>query len=408
MDSPHHQGDRGVNLDQLTISILFGTGIQRPEIGAVLGKLPQLRLLEQTTDPQSFVSQQKGASPDVVLVEMNGESRVPEWLENLPQEMPHTHVLVCSYNREPDFLIRAMQVGIREFLPLPLTQGDLESALNRVRTARRQLIPAEDRQGRVIVVTSHKGGAGSTSIAVNLAQALGESSAGRIALIDLGRPFPDVGTFLDLESNYSIVDLIQNIANLDKSFIQRIMQPYGPRLSILHGPSDFKDQESIDLESLEPIFAMLRQMYSYIVIDLSHWLDELFLRVLTEADMVLMLTGLTVPDLRNLKKLWPYTVEWHQDKRKLKIVVNRYDNSSGLLLRDLENILQHPAFATLPNDNQALMQCLNQGSPLLGAAPRSKLWRSLIELTSRIVAEIGADESEADSAAAPRKKFWLF
>jgi pilus assembly protein CpaE len=397
-----------VYLDQLTISILFGTGIQRPEIGAVLGKLPQLKLLDQTIDPQSYVSQQKGVSPDVVLVEMNGESRVPEWLENLPQEMPHTHVLVCSYNREPDFLIRAMQVGIREFLPLPLDQGALESALNRVRTARRQLTPVENREGRIIVVTGHKGGVGSTTIAVNLAQALGESATGRIALIDLGRPFPDVGTFLDQESNYSIVDLIQNVANLDKSFIQRIMQPYGARLSILHGVSDFREQDSIDLESLEPIFAVLRQMYSYVVIDLSHWLDEFFIRVLTEADMVLMLTGLTVPDLRNLKKLWPYTTEWHQEKRKLKIVVNRYDNSSGLQLRDLDNILQHPVFATVPSDYQTMMQCLNQGSPLASAAPRSKLWRSIKEMTSQILAEIGNDESEADGAAAPRKKFWLF
>jgi hypothetical protein len=55
-----------------------------------------------------------------------------------------------------------------------------------------------------------------------------------------------------------------------------------------------------------------------------------------------------------------------------------------------------------------MVQCLNQGSPLMGAAPRSKLWRSLIELTSRILAEIGDDEHEADGAAAPRKKFWLF
>ena len=394
-------------LDQLTISILFGTGTQRPEIETVLSKLPQLKLLDQTADPQSFVSQHKDVSPDVVLVEMNGESRVPEWLEKLPQDLPHTHVLVCSYNREPDFLIRAMQVGIREFLPLPLAQGDMESALNRVRTARKQLFPVESREGRIIVVTGHKGGVGSTTVAVNLAQALGESAAGRIALIDLGRPFPDVGTFLDQESNYSIVDLIQNIANLDKPFIQRIMQPYGAKLSILHGVSDFKDQDSIDLESLDPIFDILRQIYSFIVIDLSHWLDELFLRVLIEADMVLMVTGLTVPDLRNLKKLWPYTAEWHQDKRKIKIVVNRYDNSSGLQLRDLESILQHPAFATLPNDYQALMQCLNQGSLLLGAAPRSKLWRSVKELTSQIISEIGDDEREAD-AAAPRKKFWLF
>ena len=395
-------------LDQLTISLLFGTGVQRQEIKAVLDKFPQLKLLGQTTDPQSFVGQLREASPDVVLVEMNGESQVPEWLENLPQEMPRTHVLLCSYSREPDFLIRAMQVGIREFLPLPLTQGDLEGALSRVRLARKQRMPVDNRQGRIIVVTGHKGGAGTTTVAVNLAQALAESTPGRLALIDLGRPFPDVGTFLDQESNYSIVDLMQNIATLDKSFIQRIMQPYGARLSILHGATDFKEQNSIELESLERIFALLRQMYSFVVIDLSHWLDELFLKVLTESDMVLMLTGLTVPDLRNLKKLWPYTIEWHQDKRKIKLVVNRYDNSSGLQLRDLDNILQHPAFATLPSDYQAMMQCLNQGTPLMGAAPRSKLWHGIKGLAARVVQEIGEDAQEANGAAAPRKKFWLF
>jgi len=149
-------------------------------------------------------------------------------------------------------------------------------------------------------------------------------------------------------------------------------------------------------------------MYDFIVIDLSHWPDELFLKVMTEADMVLMLTGLTVPDLRNLKKLWPYTMEWHQDKRKIKIVVNRYDSSCDLQLGDLGNILQHPAFATLPSDYQAMMQSLNQGTPLMGAAPRSKLWRGIKELASRVVEEIGDGEQAAASAATPRKKFWLF
>jgi pilus assembly protein CpaE len=284
----------------------------------------------------------------------------------------------------------------------------MEGALKRVRAARKQVAPVDNRQGRIVVVTGHKGGVGTTTIAVNLAQAMVESSPGQIALIDLGRPFPDVGTFLDQESNYSIMDLVQNVATLDKSFAQRIMQPYGKRMSILHGVSDFRDQDSIDLESLERIFGMLRSMYDVIVIDLSHWLDELFLRVLTEADMVLMLTGLTVPDLRNLKKLWPYTREWHQDKRKIKIVVNRYDNSSGLQLRDLESILQHPAFVTLPSDYPALMQCLNQGTPMMGAAPRSKLWRGIKDLASRVLQEINRDENAADGADAPRKKFWLF
>jgi pilus assembly protein CpaE len=397
-----------VYLDQLTISILFGTGVQRPEIRAVLDKFPQLKVMGQTTDPQSFVGQHKDGSPDVVLVEMNGENQVPEWLETLPRQMPHTHVLLCSYSREPDFLIRAMQLGFREFLPLPLTQGDLESALSRVRKARKQLTDVDNQQGRIIVVTGHKGGVGSTTIAINLAQAIAESTKGRLALIDLGRPFPDVATFLDQESNYSIVDLIQNTATLDKSFVHRIMQPYGDRLSILHGASHFREQDSMDLESLEQVFAILRSMYDFIVIDLSHWLDELFLKVVSEADILLMLTGLTVPDLRNLKKLWPYTIDWYPNRRRIKLVVNRHGENNDLQLRDLENILQHPPFMTLPSDSSALTQCQNQGLPLMSAAPRSKLWRGIKDLASRVVREFGDEEHGAEATTAPRKKFWLF
>jgi pilus assembly protein CpaE len=398
-----------VNPDHLTISVLYGTGVQRPEIKEVLDNCPQVKILGQTIDPQNFTSQVQEVFPDIVLVEMNGEKGVPDWLEHLPHEMPHSQVLVCSHNREPDFLIRAMQVGIREFLPLPLTQVDLEAALKRVWNSKKRVTHAENQQpGRVIVVTGHKGGVGSTTIAVNLALALGEATGERLALVDLGRPFPDIATFLDQESNYSIADLIQNVATLDQSFIQRIMQPFGPRLSILHGISDFREQESIELESLDRIIGILRSMYRFVVIDLSHWLDEFFLKVMTEADMVLMLTGLTVPDLRNLKKLWPHIMEWHQDKRKIKLVVNRYDMSSGLQLRDLESILQHSAYATLASDYQAMMQCLNQGAPMATATPRAKLWRDVKDLAAKVLKDFGADEQEAAGAGATKKKFWLF
>ena len=54
--------------DNLTISVLFGTGVKQPEIQKVLESLPQLKLLEQTCDPQGYVSLHKGNWPDLVLV----------------------------------------------------------------------------------------------------------------------------------------------------------------------------------------------------------------------------------------------------------------------------------------------------------------------------------------------------
>ena len=240
---------------------------------------------------------------------------------------------------------------------------DLEAAVTRVWvTLRRQEAPALDKRGQVIVVTGHKGGSGATTVAVNLAVAMAELTSENLILVDLGRPFPDVGNFLDLEPTYSILDLARNLSEVDQSFIQRIIQPYGNNLMILHGCVDFREQDSIELEALEKIFAILRGLYKYIIVDLSHWMDDFFLHVVMEADMVLMLTGLTVPDLRNLKRLWPAFLEWYQDRRKIKLVVNRYDRSSGLQLRDLEQMMQQPVFATLPSDYFIMMEALNLGS----------------------------------------------
>ena len=131
-----------------------------------------------------------------------------------------------------------------------------------------------------------------------------------MALIDLGRPFPDVGNFLNQTSKYSFADLINNLSNLDRSFVQSIMQPYDTKLAILYGIPGLRDQEYIE-EVLDSLFPILRDMYSYIVVDLGNWLDELFIQVCAEADMVLLLTQFTIPDVKNLEILLNMLREWY-------------------------------------------------------------------------------------------------
>ncbi len=395
--------------DNLTISVLFGTGVKRPEIQKVLESLPQLKLLDQTCDPQGYVSLHRGNWPDLILVEMDGENQIPKWLENLSQDLGKTPILLCSHSREPDFLIKVMQVGIREFLPMPLSRKDLEAAVTRVwiNQKRHQLVDGQEK-GKLLVVTGHKGGSGTTTVAVNLAVALGELIPEGLALVDLGRPFPDVGNFLDQEPSYSILDLMQNMDDLDQVFLQRIMQPYGEKLFILHGCSDFREQENIEPEAIGKIFSLLRSHYKYTIVDLSHWLDDFFLQVVMEADMVLMLTGLTVPDLRNLKRMWPALLEWHQERKKIKLVVNRFDRGNGLQLKDVEQMMQQPVFATLASDYLLMMESLNQGTPLGVTAGRSKLWRDMKGLAQKVLLDLPSGLEKGAADAAPKKKFWLF
>ena len=226
--------------------------------------------------------------------------------------------------------------------------------------------------------------------------------------MDLGRPFPDVGNFLDADPNYTILDLAQNLADLDQSFLQRIMQPFGSNLFILHGIQDFREQDTVELEALGKIFKLLRSLYRYIIVDLSHWLDEFFLQVVMEADLVLMLTGLTVPDLRNLKRMWPSLLEWYPERRKIKLVVNRFDRANGLQLKDLEQLLQQNVFATLASDYMAMMETLNRGAPLGLTAPRCKLWKGIKTLADQVTRELPGELAELGQEASSKRKFWPF
>ena len=104
--------------------------------------------------------------------------------------------MLCSHSREPDFLIKVMQVGIREFLPLPLSRKDLEAAVTRVWISqkRHQVVDGQDK-GKVLVVTGHKGGSGTTTVAVNLAVALGGTDSGRSGPGGFGQTVPGRGKF---------------------------------------------------------------------------------------------------------------------------------------------------------------------------------------------------------------------
>ncbi len=378
-----------MNPDNLGIALLFGTGVQHPEIMKVLEGIPEVKILRQSSEPQKFIAQIQSFPPDVVLVDIQGEKKLPLWIEELIQELPQTQILVCSDYVNADLIIQAMQMGIKEVLPLPLSQADLEAALHRVRMTQQRLQPSERRQpGQILVVTGHKGGVGCTTVAINLAVALSDLTSESVALVDLGRPFPDVANFLNQKPKYSIADLIDDPFKLDRSLAQSIMQPLDNKLTILYGMPGLSDQEGIE-EVINRLFPILRDVYKYIVVDLGRWLDDFFIHVCTEADMILMLTQFTIPDVKNLEMLLGMLLEWQLDRHKIKIVVNRYISRHVVQLGDLDRIIKHPAFHTLPSDYFSLTKAIDEGTILANAAPRSKLVGSIKKLGTLVLKELG-------------------
>jgi pilus assembly protein CpaE len=391
--------------DTLNISILFGTGAPDPDSLKMLEDIPHVHMMGQTQDPEEVLGQKQGPVADLVMVYTNGEDSLPEWLETLTSGLPQTAVLLCSQKMDPEFLLKAMRLGVKEVVPLPLNLEELEAAFNRVRASRRRLSEATGAGGKILAITGNKGGVGATTVAVNLSVALARSQPGRVLLVDLGRPYPDIGNFLDRDSLYTLFDLIQNQANLDQSFMEKTIQPYEKNLALIHGISDFNEQDSIHLEGLKKVFTILKAHYRWVVVDLSHWLDDLFLQVIQDADLALMLVELTVPNLRNLGQLWPLLRNLIPVNEKIKIVLNRYDRGNGLTTGNLEQVIKQKAYFTLPSDDENVSEAINRGIPLANVTSKSRLWTSLEGLAHQLLGQMQTGDEAREGKS--RRRFWV-
>jgi pilus assembly protein CpaE len=393
----------------LNVSVLYGTGLPNPEYRELLSSLDNLKILEEAGDPETFLAQHQEKSPDLALVDLNGNGAIPDWLEKIITRLPQTEVMVCSHSRDPDFLIRIMKLRAGGFLSLPLDRQELLATLERIRAER--ALRRDPIDSQILAVTGTKGGAGTTSIAVNLAVALAEIMPGEVILIDLARPYGHVAQFLDLEGSvtndkhldvrHTIKDLLDNADNLDPMFVKKIILKHESDLEVLPGYLNYNLTAPMvpDFKAMAKIFTTLRSSYNWVVLDLGSWLDLFYIRLLQEADQILLVTELTLPDVKNAKIIRALFQEWGVEDHKLKILVNHYKKHYALGLKNLENIFLQPVACTLPHEYAPLMEAINQGETLAKMAPRSKLWCGMKELATDLVGQSrpGAERKQAAS-----------
>jgi len=92
-------------------------------------------------------------------------------------------------------------------------------------------------KGKIITVYSPKGGAGCTTLAVNLALTLNNGDT-RVALIDGNFQFGDVAVFINEQGKNTVLDLASRAEELDPEIVEEVMVKHAASgLHILAAPS---------------------------------------------------------------------------------------------------------------------------------------------------------------------------
>ena len=289
-------------------------------------------------------------------------------------------VLLLCRNQDPAFLLAAMRAGVREVLPLSPDARLLQDAVGRI--CRSGARPAA--RGRVLAFVSCKGGSGATFLAANLAYALA-ASGNRTALLDLNLQFGDALLFLsDRRPVRTLADLARAGNRLDATFLAASMTEVGP-LGVLAGAEDPAQAVDILPEHIDALLALARSRYEYVVVDVGRGLDARSLRALDQADFIYPVLQITLPFIRDGRRLLDVFRGLDYPAEKVRLIVNRHEKRGDIGIDQVERTLCTPVTRAIPNHYAGAAASVNQGIPMVALARGNPISRALLQWGAELV-----------------------
>jgi pilus assembly protein CpaE len=315
--------------------------------------------------------------PDLLLLVVPAAAR--EELD-LVERLTHLYpamapVLLCD-NQSPEFLMHAMRAGVREILASDSGIGDVLDAVGRIGAKRRA---RPEQHGHVLAFLSCKGGGGgATFLATNTAYSLAADEGRRVLLIDLNLQWGDAVFFVsDRKPRTTLADVAMQIHRVDQAFLASSLVQVLPNFGVLAAPEDPVHALDVKPENIDVLLRLARRHYEFVVLDTGRALDAVTVRALDYADAVYPVMQLSLPYIRDGKRLLSAFRALEYPEAKIRLLVNRYQKGGEITLQDLEAAVGAKAHRTFPNDYDRVAKSVNQGIPISRLAHGSAIARTI-------------------------------
>jgi septum site-determining protein MinD len=204
--------------------------------------------------------------------------------------------------------------------------------------------------GRVITVTSGKGGVGKTTFSANVSAALAALGKKTIAVdTDVGLRNLDIIMGLENRIVFDLVDVVEGRCRLQKAFIR------DKRLNTLYllPAAQTRDKSAVQPEAMEKICAELRHLFDFVVIDSPAGIERGFENAIVGADEAVIITTPHVSSIRDADRVIGLLEA--AEKQRISLVVNRLQaemirRGDMLDIPDMLEILSVELLGMIPED----------------------------------------------------------
>jgi pilus assembly protein CpaE len=362
------------------------------------------RLLRAGGVPIAIIEDRQGGGlqPDIAVVDIRFDT--PSGMvgiERLRASGPSIAIFAIASAADPDLILQAMRAGANEFFAWPSDFSSSaghsmeEAFLGAVRrtASRRETAGGSTRQACLThVFMGAKGGAGTTTVAVNCAVELLRLTKRSTIIVDLKPSLGEVALFLGVRPRFTVLDAIENLHRLDREFLKEIVARHKSGLEILAGSEQFDRPNATDSGALEELLRVLARAYEFVIIDAGNWINACAIAGLYAADTVFLVANPDVPSIRNAQRLVERVRQLGAGGDRIRILLNRTTDQHMIAPKQIETALGYSIHHSFVSDYRTVATALNSGVPLT-MANNSELAEQFSSFTRQLV---GMQEEQAE------------
>jgi pilus assembly protein CpaE len=354
-----------------------------PQVAAHMRQLlqaqSQIKMLDVVTAGDRAVAAVSEYKPDVVIVDalLQGRVQGTDVAQGIRQAEPQVGVVMLTVPQNP--VSESAERGIDSVLRMPFSGFDLTTI---VRKTHEQRSAEATRAGSMVIsLFSPKGGVGRTTIAYNLAVALGATH--RVCLVDGSLQFSDLRGLLRVPATApSIVNLPTD--RIREADVAEVAWKDPSGIDILLAPPRVEMAEMVTVRDLEKSLSILRQLYEFVIIDTRAGLGDDVLVFLDASDLVLQVLTYDSMAVRNLAMAGEAFDAIGYPPTKLATLLNRSDSSGGITKADVEAALGSSIDYELVSDGRLVVAANNEGVPFVSGSPDAPISQGVQRLAASL------------------------
>jgi pilus assembly protein CpaE len=338
-------------------------------------------------------------APDLSLVDIRSD--VPAGMasiERLRARFPALAIFALAATTDPDLIIQAMRAGANEFFTWPPPEDAFQGAVRRTASRRETTMAGTTPQSQTLVFLGAKGGAGTTTVAVNCGVELARLTGRPAVIVDLKPCLGEVALFLGVRPRFTIVDAIENLHRMDKDFLKELVARHKSGLEILAGSEHFDRPGAGDAGAVEELLRLLTRTHDYIVVDAGNLISSCSLAAIYAADSLFLVANPDVPSVRNTQRLVDRVREIGAGGDRVRVLLNRTADHQLVGPKQIETALGYSIHHIFSSDYKTVSTALNSGVPL-ALTNHSEIAAQFDSFTRRI---ISGDDVQAPGAGRRR------